>query len=135
MQEDVALFVISDEALGGEGAANSKWQTKCSMSSLPCSIFEFEKSRPDPVHLLKSQRNQTQETMKASPSTPKAGNRTPDAAAPKAKKESLVRGERTPSRVFRIEKQANSTFTRVAVNPETQRRKSAKAWEARATYR
>lgn len=70
--------------------------------------------------------------MKASPTTPKVGNREPNAAALKAKKDSLARGERAPSRVFRIEKQADSTFSRVAVNPETQRRKSAKAWEAKS---
>lgn len=50
----------------------------------------------------------------------------------KAKKDALVRGERTPSRVFRIEKRPDGTFSRVAVNPETQRRKSAKAWEAKS---
>lgn len=70
--------------------------------------------------------------MKDSPSTPKAGNHAPDAAALKAKKESLVRGEKTPSRVFRIENRADGTFSRVVVNPETQRRKSAKVWKAKS---
>ena len=70
--------------------------------------------------------------MKATPSTTKAGNRAPAATALKAKKESLARGERAPSRVFRIEKRTDGTFSRVAVNPETQRRKSAKAWEAKS---
>jgi len=52
----------------------------------------------------------------------------PAAAALKAKKEALERGERRPSRVFRIEKRADGTLSRVAVDPESQRRKSAKAW-------
>ena len=50
----------------------------------------------------------------------------------KRRKDALVKGERAPSRVFRIEKLADGTFSRVAVNPETQRRKSAKAWEAKS---
>ena len=70
--------------------------------------------------------------MKAIPATTKATVRTPAAANLKAKKDALVRGERAPSRVFRIEKRADGTFSRVAVNPETQRRKSAKAWEAKS---
>jgi DNA-binding transcriptional regulator YiaG len=70
--------------------------------------------------------------MKANPATTKTTVRTPAAAGLKAKKEALERGERTPSRVFLIEKRPDGTFTRVAVNPETQRRKSAKAWEAKS---
>lgn len=68
--------------------------------------------------------------MKANQSTARTGNRAPAAADLKTRKEALERGERTPSRVFRIEKRADGTFSRVAVNPETQRRKSARAWEA-----
>jgi DNA-binding transcriptional regulator YiaG len=70
--------------------------------------------------------------MKATPINTKASVRTPAASALKAKKESMVRGERTPSRVFRVEKQPDGTVSRVAVNPESQRRKSAKAWEAKS---
>ncbi len=33
------------------------------------------------------------------------------------RKDALVKGERAPSRVFRIEKRADGTFSRVAVNP------------------
>jgi DNA-binding transcriptional regulator YiaG len=50
----------------------------------------------------------------------------------KRRKDALVKGERAPSRVFRIEKLDDGTFSRVAVKPETQRRKSAKAWEAKS---
>lgn len=57
---------------------------------------------------------------------------TTKAVALKAKKDALERGERTPSRVFRIEKKPDGTFSRVAVNPESQRRKSAKAWDAKS---
>ncbi len=53
-------------------------------------------------------------------------------AALKAKKDALERGERTPARVFSIEKKPDGTFSRIAVDPETQRRKSAKAWEAKS---
>ena len=70
--------------------------------------------------------------MKAKQSTNKTGNRAPAAADLKARKESIERGERAPSRVFRIEKRADGSFSRVAVNPESQRRKSAKAWEAKS---
>jgi DNA-binding transcriptional regulator YiaG len=70
--------------------------------------------------------------MKAIKATSKASVSTPAAAALKAKKDALERGERTPSRVFRIEKWPDGTFSRLAVNPETQRRKSAKAWEAKS---
>jgi DNA-binding transcriptional regulator YiaG len=70
--------------------------------------------------------------MKAIPATTKASVRTPAVAGLKAKKDALERGERTPSRVFRIEKRPDGRFSRVAVNPETQRRKSAKAWEAKS---
>ena len=50
----------------------------------------------------------------------------------KQRKEALLKGERAPSRVFRIEKTADGSFSRVAVNPEAQRRKSAKAWETKS---
>ncbi len=50
----------------------------------------------------------------------------------KARKDALMKGERAPSRVFRIEKMPDGTFSRVAVNPESQRRRSAKAWEAKS---
>jgi DNA-binding transcriptional regulator YiaG len=70
--------------------------------------------------------------MKSAPATTKATVRAPAVAGLKVKKDALERGERTPSRVFRIEKRPDGTFSRVAVNPETQRRKSAKAWEAKS---
>ena len=70
--------------------------------------------------------------MKATPSTNMASGRAPAAATLKSKKDALERGERAPSRVFRIEKRPDGTFSRVEVNPETQRRKSAKAWEAKS---
>lgn len=57
---------------------------------------------------------------------------TSDAAALKARKDALEQGRRAPARVFRVEKQPDGTFTRVAVNPETQRRMSAKAWKAKS---
>lgn len=66
-----------------------------------------------------------QVTAKTAVST---GRRTPVVAGLKAKKDALERGERTPARVFRIEKRPDGTFSRVAVDPESQRRKSAKAW-------
>jgi DNA-binding transcriptional regulator YiaG len=50
----------------------------------------------------------------------------------KRRKDALVKGERAPSRVFRIEKMADGTIFRVAVNPESQRRKAAKGWEAKS---
>lgn len=62
----------------------------------------------------------------------KSAKSTSSTSALKKKKDALMRGERTPSRVFRIEKRPDGTFSRVAVNPETQRRKSAKAWEAKS---
>lgn len=62
----------------------------------------------------------------------KSSKDTAKTSALKAKKDALVRGERKPSRVFRIEKRPDGTFSRVAVNPETQRRKSAKAWEVKS---
>jgi putative transcriptional regulator len=34
--------------------------------------------------------------------------------------------------VFRIEQNPDGTFSRVAVNPESQRRRSAKAWAAKS---
>jgi DNA-binding transcriptional regulator YiaG len=54
------------------------------------------------------------------------------AAALKANKDALMKGERAASRVFRIEQNPDGTFTRVAVNPESQRRRTAKAWEAKS---
>jgi DNA-binding transcriptional regulator YiaG len=70
--------------------------------------------------------------MKTIPATTKASVRVPAAATLKSKKDALERGECTPSRVFRIETKPDGTFTRIAVNPESQRRKSAKAWEAKS---
>ena len=49
--------------------------------------------------------------MKAKQSTTKTGNRAPAAADLKARKESMQRGERAPSRVFRIEKRADGSYT------------------------
>ena len=70
--------------------------------------------------------------MKTIQATAKAGfsttRRSPLAAGLKDKKDAVERGERAPARVFRIEKRADGTFSRVAVDPESQRRKSAKAW-------
>lgn len=54
--------------------------------------------------------------MKAT--TTKAAANPPAASALKARKDALMKGERTPSRVFRIEKMPDGTFSRVAVNPE-----------------
>ena len=68
--------------------------------------------------------------MKAT--TTKATATPPTAAALKARKDALMKGERAPSRVFRIEQKPDGTFSRVAVNPESQRRKSAKAWAAKS---
>ncbi len=62
----------------------------------------------------------------------KAIQATTKTTALKAKKDALERGERTPARVFSIEKKPDGTFSRIAVNPESQRRKSAKAWEAKS---
>jgi len=74
--------------------------------------------------------------MKPIQATTKAGvsaaRRVSSAGELKTRKEALERGERTPSRVFRIEKQTDGTFSRVAVDPESQRRKAAKAWEAKS---
>ena len=66
--------------------------------------------------------------MKAT--TTKAAAIPPSAAALKARKDALIKGERAPSRVFRIEQNPDGTFSRVAVNAESQRRRSAKAWAA-----
>lgn len=70
--------------------------------------------------------------MKTIPTTTKPASRTPAAATLKSKKDALERGECAPSRVFRVEKRPDGTFSRVAVNPETQRRKSAKAWDVKS---
>ncbi|MCX6879030.1 MAG: type II toxin-antitoxin system MqsA family antitoxin [Verrucomicrobia bacterium] len=70
--------------------------------------------------------------MKATVSITKADARPPAAASLKARKEALERGERVPARVFRVEKRADGTCSRVRVNPEVQRRKSAKAWAAKS---
>lgn len=74
--------------------------------------------------------------MKATPATTKAKtgrttNRVPDAAVLKARKEALERGVRAPSRVFRLERRPDGSIARVAVDPESQRRNSASAWEAK----
>jgi hypothetical protein len=50
--------------------------------------------------------------------------RAPDTAELKARKEALERGERTPSRVFCIEQRPDGTFSRVAVDSESQRRRA-----------
>ena len=68
--------------------------------------------------------------MKAN--TTKTAANPPVASALKAKKDALMKGERAPSSVFRIEQKPDGTFSRVAVNPESQRRRSAKAWEAKS---
>ncbi len=75
--------------------------------------------------------------MKTIPTTTKAktGRTTssaPDVAVLKARKEAMQRGERAPSRVFRLERQADGSIVRSAVNPERQRSNSAKAWEAKS---
>jgi DNA-binding transcriptional regulator YiaG len=70
--------------------------------------------------------------MKAIQATTKGVVRSPAPAGLKAKKDALERGERAPARVFRMEKRPDGSFSRVAVNPEIQRRKSAKAWEAKS---
>lgn len=69
--------------------------------------------------------------MKAN--TTKTAAKPPTASALKAKKDALMKGERAPSRVFRIEQNSDGTFSRVAVNPESQRRRTAKAWEAKSS--
>jgi DNA-binding transcriptional regulator YdaS (Cro superfamily) len=70
--------------------------------------------------------------MKAIQDTYKGGAIFPAAAGIKAKKDALERGGRASTRVFRIEKRPDGTVSRVAMNPEIQRRKSAKAWEAKS---
>jgi len=52
-------------------------------------------------------------------------------SALKAKKDALERGERAAARVFKLDKHADGTVHRIAVNPETHRRKVAKAWDAK----
>lgn len=64
--------------------------------------------------------------------TTEATIRPPAVVSLKVNKDALELEERTPSRVFRIEKRSDGTFSRVAMNPEYQRRKSAKAWEAKS---
>ena len=56
----------------------------------------------------------------------------PTAAELKEKKDALERGRRAPSRVFRLKRRADGGFDRVEVNPEVQRRASARAWEAKS---
>lgn len=68
--------------------------------------------------------------MKAT--TTKAAAIAPSAAAIKARKDALMKGERAPSRVFRIEQKPDGSFSRVAVNAESQRRRSAKSWAAKS---
>ncbi len=75
--------------------------------------------------------------MKTIPTTTKAKTGRPTSSAPdvavlKARKEAMERGERAPSRVFRLERQADGSIVRSAVNPERQRSNSAKAWEAKS---
>jgi DNA-binding transcriptional regulator YiaG len=48
----------------------------------------------------------------------------------KLRKDALLRGEKTPSRVFRIIEQSNRKIARVPLNAESQRRKSAAAWKS-----
>jgi DNA-binding transcriptional regulator YiaG len=48
----------------------------------------------------------------------------------KQRKNALERGERAPSRAFRIFKRADGSLSRVALNPESQRRKLATAWKS-----
>jgi hypothetical protein len=48
----------------------------------------------------------------------------------KQRKNALERGERAPSRAFRIFKRADGSLSRVALNPESQRRKAATAWKS-----
>lgn len=66
----------------------------------------------------------------------KTGNgkslRAPELADLVARKDALERGERAPSRVFRMESRPDGTVVRVAVDPETQRRRSALDWEAQS---
>jgi putative transcriptional regulator len=50
----------------------------------------------------------------------------------KAKKDALLKGERAPSRAFRIEKMSDGSFKRIALDPESERGLSAKAWEAKS---
>jgi DNA-binding transcriptional regulator YiaG len=71
-------------------------------------------------------------TQTINPQSERNARRVPDAVALKVKKEALVRGERMPSRVFQIEQQPDGSFSRVAVDPESQRHQSAKAWEAKS---
>lgn len=68
--------------------------------------------------------------MKAT--TTKAAAISPTAAALKARKDALMKGERAPSRVFRIEQNPDGSYSRVVVNPESQRRRSANAWKAKS---
>ncbi len=68
--------------------------------------------------------------MKAN--TTKTADNPPAASALKAKKDALMKGERAPSRVFRIVQNSDGSFSRVAVNPESQRRRTAKTWEAKS---
>jgi DNA-binding transcriptional regulator YiaG len=68
--------------------------------------------------------------MKAT--TAKTAANPPAASALKAKKDALMKGERAPSRVFRVEQKPDGSFSRVAVNPESQRRRSAKAWATKS---
>jgi len=70
--------------------------------------------------------------MKAIQTTTKEAGHIRDAAGLKATKNTLEGGERAPARVVRIEKRPAGTFSRVAVNSETQRRKSTKTWEAKS---
>ncbi|MCF7731678.1 MAG: helix-turn-helix domain-containing protein [Akkermansiaceae bacterium] len=70
-------------------------------------------------------------TNKAKTGRPAASG-IPDGEVLKARKEALERGERAPSRVFRLERQPDGSITRVAVDAESQRHNSANAWEAKS---
>ena len=77
-----------------------------------------------------------EDPMKTIPATTKVKTGRPTSSAPdvavlKARKEAMERGERAPSRVFRLERQVDGSIVRSADNPELQRRNSAKAWEAK----
>jgi DNA-binding transcriptional regulator YiaG len=55
-----------------------------------------------------------------------------NAAGLRKKKEALERGERAAARVFKLEKFADGSIRRTAVNPATHRRRIAKEWDAKS---
>ena len=63
--------------------------------------------------------------MKAKTSTAKK-TKAVSIAGLKGKKDALERGERTAGRVFKFETLPDGSIRRIAVNPETHRRKVAK---------